>query len=424
MNKLMKKVKLSYLLAFFLLTGIFYVDVQGQSNYPNQLMIPYRSGQLWGYCDTLGKVLLEPQYDSTGFFDLWQRDFAMIKKAGKYGLIDKKFSIAVPIEHETLQTFVKYDQKYMILSVNGKMGVTNMAGDTVIAFKYDGFDLSYLSEVGALLTLKNGKWGIVSVLYWLNIEPEYDSLAMTNQPYWEPQGGFIGKKGDNYFLIKTNGETFPIMNTTTNAVSVPSRSKLVKFKPETKLPTNIINQLRKIEPTLKDTARISKILYDRPLDYSTGSYEYVLVQKGKKVAALDLSRQKIATGYYDDIVESITFLVQAPIDGPVQDLPYYQLLLVKNNGKYGVLNESEKQISPFIYDGFGKIGGSYIVTKQKKKQGAILLFTIYPPIPCKYDSIDFERSMRVSDTWSFGVYRATLNGKTGYIGENGIEYFK
>ena len=43
----------------------------GPLSEPARLNIPFRDGKLWGYCDTMGKVLLPPKYKETGFYMGW-----------------------------------------------------------------------------------------------------------------------------------------------------------------------------------------------------------------------------------------------------------------------------------------------------------------------------------------------------------------
>jgi hypothetical protein len=51
-------------------------------------------------------------------------------------------------------------------------------------------------------------------------------------------------------------------------------------------------------------------------------------------------------------------------------------------------------------------------------------YTIYPIIPNKYDDIIYARGLSVNRSWNFAIFKIMINNKTGYVGENGIEFFK
>lgn len=416
--------KITYLLALILFTSNLVAVAQGQSNYSPRLMIPYRSGQLWGYCDTLGKEILKPQYDSVGFFDVWQGTAAIFKQNGKYGLIDTRFSVVVAANYEALQAIGIGWRKCLVLSVNGKKGMIDIKGDTVIPFIYDDLDLNY-TRLGSVLLSKQGKWGAFNLANNQTIQPEYDRIEVA-QYYRDIRGGHVGAKAGQYFHIKPDGTVVPVDKVDKYAESLPDKSTLATLPPEQQLPEKIRNQLKLAEPALKDTAHITRILFNRPMGYTLGEHGYILVEKNKKVAALSISSKRIISDYYDDIVDLLRFdIVSMELtEEPAPPQPYYRLMLVKKDNKYGVVNERGKTVFPFVYDGFGTADSGHIITKQKKKQGAITLMTIYPPIPCKYDKINFERPVKVTNKWYFGIYQVTLNGQTGYVGENGIEYFK
>jgi hypothetical protein len=65
-----------------------------------------------------------------------------------------------------------------------------------------------------------------------------------------------------------------------------------------------------------------------------------------------------------------------------------------------------------------------VKTERNKKLGMVMFFTTYPPIDNLYESITQMRNLSVSKSWSFGILKVTKNGKVGYVGENGVEYFR
>ena len=98
----MKKIKL---LILFVITLQSLSPLFAQSDYN---YIPYRKSNRWGYCDSTKKVLIKPEYDSVAIFfalnkiDEKDKYVAIVKKSGKYGLINKSGKVLIPIIYERI----------------------------------------------------------------------------------------------------------------------------------------------------------------------------------------------------------------------------------------------------------------------------------------------------------------------------------
>lgn len=64
--------------------------------------IPYRKGDLWGYADTTGKILIEPQYDEAMVF---YEEYTFVQKNGKYGMIDRSGKLIQPFKYEAVSNY-------------------------------------------------------------------------------------------------------------------------------------------------------------------------------------------------------------------------------------------------------------------------------------------------------------------------------
>jgi hypothetical protein len=81
------------------------------NSYSQTILIPYRSGKLWGLADTLGKIKVTPLYDTiqtATYFNQSQRytEYAkgvfIIKKGNKYGLLKNTAVLMAPKYHRLL----------------------------------------------------------------------------------------------------------------------------------------------------------------------------------------------------------------------------------------------------------------------------------------------------------------------------------
>lgn len=69
---------------------------------PDMSMIPYRDGNLWGYATTGNNIFIKPEYEEANLF---YEGFAVVKKGGKYGYINKEGKVVIPIKYFSAKPF-------------------------------------------------------------------------------------------------------------------------------------------------------------------------------------------------------------------------------------------------------------------------------------------------------------------------------
>ena len=70
---------------------------------PDMSLIPYRKGDLWGYASPDKNIAIKPEYEEANLF---YEGFAVVKKGGKYGYINKDGKVVIPIKFSPLSLFV------------------------------------------------------------------------------------------------------------------------------------------------------------------------------------------------------------------------------------------------------------------------------------------------------------------------------
>jgi hypothetical protein len=111
LQKRQQHIKMKNVLSAFLLLSLSTLFAQSNDFF----LMPYRSGNKWGLCDTLGKIKIKPEYD--GFADMIvdrssEQSFYFVKLNGRTIIID----------HNNVQQLKEYDSVSPLQKVVFKNG--------------------------------------------------------------------------------------------------------------------------------------------------------------------------------------------------------------------------------------------------------------------------------------------------------------
>ncbi len=111
----------------------------------------------WGYMDTLGRMVVPPQFS-------YARDFvngvAIVECQGKWGMIGKRGNILAPCEYDGIDFLENTNQRIVRTYVhNPKYGLIDTLGQLAVEAVYD--DIGFFNE-GRLAVKRNGLWGFVN----------------------------------------------------------------------------------------------------------------------------------------------------------------------------------------------------------------------------------------------------------------------
>ncbi len=125
-----------------------------------------------GLMDVNGKTIITPQYDALSMgvgAGLWS-----VSKDYKFGAVNLKNQVIIPFKFNFIGTFSD-DIKMAVAigDVEGKYGVIDATGKTVIPYEYED---AYISS-RFILASKGGKWGVLSKSGAVVIPFEYKSIS-------------------------------------------------------------------------------------------------------------------------------------------------------------------------------------------------------------------------------------------------------
>ncbi|GEM_PF-686091 len=393
---------LVFMKPFYLLFLLSVTTVFSQNTKKNELLLPYRDGNLWGLCDTLGKVKVKPF--TTGMVDFMTtppnfKGKYVIKKNGKISIIDQhKRALLAEMNLDSVKMFLL--SKDIFAYKNNKMGVIRNF-KMLIPVQYDkiSFDAneSYVVEKGGKQGLINskGKW-IIPIAY----TTIYESWKKNRE----------GNRDKFYWVARDEKS-----DGTENEVGFTDSIVLGEETPEWYNPPIAGMKIQITEEEENRSKRIEE-KYGEVVSYSINT----------NTASIDMYIVKMSTGYGVYSVDQDKIILKSDTSIEVCGLNNgYTTFLMKKNGQMGLIDETGKVLLDFEYDTIEKEWGGICMLKKENKKGLFVLNSIYKGVKPKYKEIKILDTIPVSETWQFGLFEVTtMNGKKGLLGENGVEYFK
>ncbi len=94
-------------------------NVLAQAELPK--LIPYRKGNLWGYCDSNKKLIITPKFDNPAFFEYYdyctncgnKNNIAVVSINNRYGLLSETGKLLIPCKYDELIYSGNYEAPYV-----------------------------------------------------------------------------------------------------------------------------------------------------------------------------------------------------------------------------------------------------------------------------------------------------------------------
>ncbi len=416
-----------------------------------RFFIPYREGNKWGFCDTLGKVKIAPQFSEVNFFEERNKtyyNYAKVKKDTIEFYIDTLGKPYIPTEYSQVNMLTYNDEIYFsvvnskgkhglynnrkkilncdfnqieqlhnnkfLVNNKNKVGLINAKGDVLIPIQFDNIKLSkkystkeklvwlaYKGDNATTFFDEIGKDGLDSTASYFNYD--YKEIQEEN------------KKQQEEIKRKNNG----LNNNQIDAISNAMDTVAEKESQESKnINDSLINMMKALKLKYKLDSISSISFNPKEKDY------FFYAEKEKYAGIIDDSLKLFMLGKKYDIEEII---INSRISWLYNDYQSLALFIYVKNEKYGLTNEFDDVLLEPIYDNieYDEQGEAFFISKNNKIK--FLNINSYNKGSSKYySSLVFERFIKVNDYWNYNIFRVMdeNNNLIGYVGENGLEYFK
>ena len=400
-------------------------EVTNDFQLQNYFFLPFKETDKWGYINELGDIMIKSSFEEAALFS---DGLAAVSKKGKYGYIDKKGKTIIDYQFQDVEPFhndcaiVKKDTlyglidkkgKYLIQPVyqelseasenlfmavkNDKSGYLNKNGDALVEFI---FDLAGDFKNGYAVVNRNEKFGLINEGGYYQIEPKFAELnfidsgllkALSKNESW----GILNVRGDTIlpFIYDAIGEFQnhrALVAKNEKCGYVNEQGLLVipikYFYSSVMLSTGQFNigfalLKQKNKSVLIDTSG-KVISFSGYEDYAHPSGGFFPIKKKKKWGYAD-SNGKIKIPckfeFAEAFNEGFAIIKLNKLTGLIDTLgnefipPLYedikvmeQTILVRSNGKYGLLNKEGILLIPCLYDKIEFISSSFAKAVDKK----------------------------------------------------------
>ena len=376
---------------FFYFISLLFVSVVFSQN----SLIPFRDGKKWGFCDTLGKIVVKPYLDTIHDvrYDYFFKNAAfLVEKNKKKFVVNESNQLVLPVINAYDSIRLKeFDVKYIEVYKKGKLGIVKDLKEKVPCL-YDevvvAANASYYVYIGKKCGLINENKKLVIPVRFDEISPIGEEvIAGKNKFGWE---AILADKPQKFYdAIQTEeGQEMVVGTKELARGSYYSDKELIQIK----------NELSK-------------------------KFTYVELKEYDDIAIIGNSKSQL--GVYSLEKKSVIINPQYEFIEFAGEDSEKRLFKVKYQNKWGLVDEDSKVFLPIQYDSvdFNSRFNLFIISLNNKV-GFKILNTIYPTVEPKYLKIIKKHSLQVNDSWNFSLLQVLTEKGYGFVGENGVEYFK
>ncbi len=162
----------------------------------------------YGVIDSKGNKIIETEYENVKIPNPEKDVFICYKNESTEILNEKKEKILTeyeniePLRLKNVQTDLMYEKSVLKYSKDGKYGIINLAGKKITNTIYEEIDTLQFKE-GELLVKKDGKYGVINIKGTTLVKPQYDKIEVDK--FYEEGNGY---KKAGYIVSNTTEEGY------------------------------------------------------------------------------------------------------------------------------------------------------------------------------------------------------------------------
>jgi hypothetical protein len=362
-------------------------EINEELNLAQQILLPYRNGNYYGWMNAEGEIVSEASYEA---ISLYKEGLAMASNNGKIGFVDKNNKLLIPFEFDEATDF---EDGRSIVEKNEKMGIIDRTGKLIFDIQFE--DIGNYSE-GLVFAKKDSLYGYYDKFGNQLIQERYDEAFSFQKGYAQVVVGdfqnYIDRFGNFLFELKYetvkrltdnlfafyNGEYYGILNISSKIIQEAKYDDIAVLS-EGRIAFILNNKIGYFDAY--GNIAIPPIFdfipnFTKHAGFSGG---YAKASLKGKFGVIDYNGKWVIPASYQNIGE-ISDLVSVQKDGL---WGYVDLLnkvivpstydearsfdnesaIVSFNKRYGILNTKGAIVVPIIYDEIIKLNDKLYVTR-------------------------------------------------------------
>lgn len=317
-------------------------------------LIPYRKGDLWGYSTPGKKIVIEPKWQESTFYE---GELAQVKLNNLWGLIDKSGQEVVPCGYEFISEFVN-GIAVGIKPNTGERSLISISGKEQV---YSDYSSVGLLKGGLIMVRKNRLYGLMDRSGNFILPCEYEHIK-------EQQNGYIKTEKElmysfEFEIVKHDASSYYDRNRTAE-VRIDHKNKMIY----TLVTKEEMNQAKLLGYNTKDAKKEVNIYgfldkngkeilpcqYDEIRTFDNG---LMRVRLNQKVGLFSNEGKEILPIKYTSI-------------GDFNEEGYAAISL---DSKFGFINENGEEVIDIKYQGVNYLIDGFAMVKKENYWGLVNL---------------------------------------------------
>jgi hypothetical protein len=390
----------------FMLPGVYENIVISFPGYNFPCYNPFifaKQNNKWALCDTLGKSLTEFKYDTIYNYYYKNNEGIAIRLSGKMGIIScKDFSEIIPPIYDTI--FGGGTDQIIKVKIGNAVGlIKNLSNKTVVPVKFEDIELSNYNPYTEGVKVKlNGKWGVVDTSGKEIFPIKYDNI-------------FVYALGDSLRAQVMLNNKYGWVDGTGKEILPIIYDEIYHREIWCCVAVRIGNKIGVVH-------RLGKVLI--PVKYEDLARSGEGEEGGKIMALPPPTKAKLngKWGYLDSSGKEITPFKYDKINTPCYCLTR---IPVKYKGYWGFIDRSGKEVGEFIYSNIQSTEQLFFIGEKTNKEGNGRLGIIDPIQGKAITPFVYENIIPLDFFDSTGVIAAVkLNNRWGFIDNKGNQLVK
>lgn len=344
-----------------------------------------------------GKPLTPFKYTHIAGFE---QGLVRVTFKGRHGFIDMRGKEVIPLVYEYANSF---SEGYTVVGKGGKYGLIDTLGKFHIQAKYDYLEILYSGLARAIL---NRMEALVDYSGKELTPFDYDGIETLAKRF------IIVNKDNKYALMNAKGELLTGFEFDKMYFVMVYKSNVSEYwERESHSNEGYIPVLKDEKWGMIDVS--GKTILEAKFEHVLAfNHHLALVCKDKLWAVVD-SKGNFKTDFIYTSLE------------PYISYKNRFLIIYQRNEKLGLMDVEGKEITAALYNYINPMNDGYCTVMQQRKIG-LIDFEGKVILPVKYDKI---KAYAYPDSWYRSIFNdrfalVRINGKEGFVSQEGVEYFE